>query len=142
MEPKPCPNPAQNASNFHIMWRTLKNESEQTLPHFSSFLLFPNLQKPALNEQKNLLKFRPIWDSLLEAQKTGFLTFFCRCLDPNMGPSWVYVGSEANEDEFLCWLCVNTAGRDASKPTNLPNRKPISVRNGSKVSAHGLQIQL
>ena len=93
MEPKPCPNPVQNASKFDIMLQTLKIESEQTLPHFSSFLLFPNLQKPAYNQPKTDLKFRPIWDSLLEAQKTGLLTFFLSRFGSQLGPK---LG--------LCWL--------------------------------------
>ena len=37
MEPKPSQNPAENASEIDLMLRTLKIESEQTLPHFGSF---------------------------------------------------------------------------------------------------------
>ena len=35
MEPKPSQNPAENASEIDLMLRTLRIESEQTLPHFS-----------------------------------------------------------------------------------------------------------
>ena len=46
-EPKPSQNPVQNAPKFDVKLRTPKSESEQTLPHFSSFLLIPNAPKSA-----------------------------------------------------------------------------------------------
>ena len=53
MEPKPSQNRAQDASEIDLMLRTLKSESEQTLPHFGSFLAFRALQKSSQNRLKN-----------------------------------------------------------------------------------------
>ena len=51
MEPKPSQNPTQSASEIDLMLRTLKIESEQTLPYFSSF---SPLKKPRKSSQNRL----------------------------------------------------------------------------------------
>ena len=107
MQPKPSQNPAQNSPKVDVMLRTLKTESEQKVPHFCSFLLFPNLAKSASNVIKNQLKFRPILNTLLEAQKTRFVTFRGRFLGPNLVPTWLHLGSKTGYNEVLCWPCLN-----------------------------------
>ena len=49
MEPKPSQNRTENDPKFDVMLRTLKNESEQTIPHFSLFLLVQKFPKSSQN---------------------------------------------------------------------------------------------
>ena len=107
MEPKPFQNPAQQAPKFDVMLRTLKSESEQTLPHFSLFLLIPNPPKSSGNRTKNELKCELLLDSLWKPQKIRFLTFFSWLLGPNLGSTWLCLGPKAAKNELLSWPCLN-----------------------------------
>ena len=58
MEPKPSQNPVENVSKVDFMMRRLKSESEQTLPHFCSFLLLQVARKSSQNRLRNSLPLR------------------------------------------------------------------------------------
>ena len=105
MEPKHSQNPAQEAPKFDVMLRTLKSESEQTLPHFCSFLLIPDTPKSARNRRKNALNCRLLLDSLCKPQKLRFLTFSIWFLGPNLGPTCLYLGAKAAKNKLLSGPC-------------------------------------
>ena len=52
MEPKPSQNRAQNAPEIDLMLRTPKNDFEQTLPHFCSFLHIQGPPKSSRNRTR------------------------------------------------------------------------------------------
>ena len=58
MEPKPSQNLIQNASEIDLMLRTLKSESEQTLPHFCSFLPLQAPRQCSENRLRNSFPLR------------------------------------------------------------------------------------
>ena len=134
-EPKPSQNPVQNAPKFDVKLRTPKNESEQTLPHFSSFLLIPNTPKSASNRSQNAAKVRLILDNLFDAPKNAILDVFGRFLAPNMAPSWLYLGPEAGYNELLCWPCLNHGW-----PGRIRTQKP--AQNETDFGRKWFQIRL
>ena len=58
MEPKPSQNPVENVSKIDLMLRRLKSESEQTLPHFCSFLPLQAARKSSQNRLRNRFSLR------------------------------------------------------------------------------------
>ena len=145
-EPKPSQNPTENAPKSNrkcskcSKMRQPKIKSEQTLPHFCSFLLCPNAQKSSENRTKNELKFRLILDSLLDASKNAIFDVFGRFLAPNMVPCWLYLGPEAGYNELLCWPSLNYGWPGRIRTQKPPKMRPISMRNGSKFRSKGPHI--
>ena len=85
MEPKPSQNRAQDASEIDLMLRTLKSESEQTLPHFCSFLL---IQAPRKSSQNRLKISMPLRCSKKWHKIRHFSNFH-----PFWLPKWLQHGS-------------------------------------------------
>ena len=89
MEPKPSQNLAENASEIDLMLRTLKSESEQTLPHFCSFLLIPDTQK----SQKKRTQMQTSLGQPLQAPKITIPDLFQLVFGSQLGPylalSWL-----------------------------------------------------
>ena len=84
MEPKPSQNPVENASEIDLMLRTLKSESEQTLPHFCSFL---PLQAPRKWFQTRLRNSFPLGCSK-KLYKNRFCFPFSSVLASKLAPTW------------------------------------------------------
>ena len=76
IEPKPSQNPVENVSKIDLMLRRLKSESEQTLPHFCSFLPLQAARKSSQNRLRNRFSLRC-------SQKL----YKNRCF-PHFQPSW------------------------------------------------------
>ena len=84
MEPKASQNPVENASEIDLMLRTLKSESEQTVPHFCSFLPLQAPRKWSQNRLRNCFPLRcsPKW-----YQNRCFSHFH-----PSWPPNWLQHG--------------------------------------------------
>ena len=82
----------------------------------------------------------------LEAQKVRFLSFLSWLLAPNLGPTWLYLGSKAAQKppKMSAHLghASTMAGRGPSEPKNPAKMSRIWFQHGSKFGSKGLHVQL
>ena len=78
----------------------------------------------------------------LETQKIRFLCFLSSLLAPNLGPTWLYLGSKAAKNELLSWPCLNHGWPRAVQTQKPTKMRPISVRKNSKFGSNRLHVQL
>ena len=137
MEPKPSQNRAQNPSEIDLMLRTLKSDSEQTLPHFCSFLAFRALQKSSRNRLKNSI---PVTSSKKWYKKRHFSDF-----RPSWLPNWLQHGSPklAQNRPKTCQIVYKSVQACKTLPKCPETSKNIrkSHKNLQKCYQHGRNME-
>ena len=137
MEQKYGPNWSKNAWKFDVMLRTPKDESEQTLPHFCSFLVFRRLQKSCQHRCQSGIHVRRRHPSAKnqgflaqDVEKAVFGPIFGRQLGPRKATrwqlfwavlrAWPLTREKAENHTFILSLRATVGGGSLAKARETP----------------------